>query len=227
MDPRVVGMATLTVLRDLARIVPVVVAIDDLQWVDPASGDALGFALRRARQEGLSIGLLATMRALSDTELPSWVAGSVEPDDLFEVGPVSLGVLHRLIRERTGIALGRPQLIRLEAASMGNPLLALELARALAPLDRWPLPGEPLPVPTDIRRLVGERLDGLSADDRQVLFTVAAATEPTAADLASVLERPPEDVRWLLDRAVGLGLLSPPRPTIGGDSPIRSTPRRP
>ena len=71
----------------------------------------------------------------------------VEPEDLLDVGPVSLGVLHRLIQERTGIALGRPQLVRLEQASLGNPLLALEMARALSRLDRWPMPGEPLPVP--------------------------------------------------------------------------------
>ncbi len=209
-DPRVVGMATLTVLRDLARVRPILVAIDDLQWVDAASGDALGFALRRAWQAGVPIGLLATMRAMSGSELPSWIARSVEPEDLLEVGPVSLGLLHRLIQERTGITLDRPQLIRLEQASVGNPLLALEMARALSRLDRWPMPGEPLPVPTDIRRLVGERLDGHSADDRQVLFTVAAATEPTVADLAAVLGRPPEDVRRVLDRAVGLALLEPP-----------------
>ena len=209
-DPRVVGMATLTVLRDLARVRPILVAIDDLQWVDPASGDALGFALRRAWQAGVPIWLLATMRAMSGSGLPSWIARLVEPEDLLEVGPVSLGVLHRLIQERTGIALDRPQLIRLEQASLGNPLLALEMARALSRLDRWPMPGEPLPVPTDIRRLVGERLDGHSADDRQVLFTVAAATDPTAEELASVLGRPPEDVRRVLDRAVGLALLEPP-----------------
>jgi DNA-binding CsgD family transcriptional regulator len=209
-DARVVGMATMSVVRQLVRVRPVILAIDDLQWVDPASGDALGFALRRAWQAGLPIGLLATMRGRSGSDLPSWAARLVEPEALLEVGPVSLAVLHRLVRDRTGIALGRPQLIRLEQASLGNPLLALEMARALVRLDRWPMPGEPLPVPADIERLVAERLDLLDAADRRVLFAVAAATDPPTAELAAVLGRPPDDVRQMLDRAVAVALLEPP-----------------
>src|SRR5450755_390097 len=57
---RVVGMAVLGVLRVLARSAPVLVAIDDVQWLDPSSRTVLSFALRRLRDE--PVRLLASYR---------------------------------------------------------------------------------------------------------------------------------------------------------------------
>jgi predicted ATPase len=46
-DPRAVGLATRSALEALAERTPVLVAIDDLQWLDPSSERALAFAVRR------------------------------------------------------------------------------------------------------------------------------------------------------------------------------------
>jgi DNA-binding CsgD family transcriptional regulator len=206
-EPRLVGAATLAVLERLVATRPVLVAIDDVAWVDPASADALGFALRRAWDRGLAVGLLATMRGRPVDPLPAWLRALPLAEGRLEVGPVNLGVLHHLIRERVGTTLTRPQLVRLEAASLGNPLLAMELARAIDRQGRWPLPGEPLPVPDDIERLVRGRLDALSPDDRRVLFVVAVASAPTDDIVAAAVEQPPSDVEAAIDRAVDAALL--------------------
>ena len=60
-DPLVVARATLAALRDLAAESPVVVAVDDGQWLDPASARALAFAVRRLTTE--RVGVLLALRA--------------------------------------------------------------------------------------------------------------------------------------------------------------------
>jgi predicted ATPase len=60
-DPLVVARATLAALRDLAAATPVVVAVDDGQWLDPASARALAFAVRRLTTE--RVGVLLALRA--------------------------------------------------------------------------------------------------------------------------------------------------------------------
>ena len=50
-DPHAIGLAVLDVLRALAEQGPVLVALDDAQWLDPASAGAILIALRRLRDE--------------------------------------------------------------------------------------------------------------------------------------------------------------------------------
>jgi DNA-binding CsgD family transcriptional regulator len=206
-DPRLVGTATLAVLERLAAGRAVLIAIDDLPWIDPASVDALGFALRRAWDRGLRVGILATLREGPGDDRSSWVRDLPLTPTRIEVGPVTLGVLHHLLRDRVGATLSRPQLVRLEGASLGNPLLAMELARAIERRGRWPGPGEPLPVPDDIERLVADRLEGLPATDRRVLFVLAVASTPTTAVVSAVLDNPPSEVVAATERATAAGLL--------------------
>ncbi len=59
-DPRAIGVALLDVLRALAEDSPVVVALDDVQWLDPSSAAVLQIAFRRLRDD--RVGLLATLR---------------------------------------------------------------------------------------------------------------------------------------------------------------------
>jgi DNA-binding CsgD family transcriptional regulator len=205
-DPRTIGTAVLGVLRETAQTWPLILAIDDLQWLDPASAAALEFALRRLLDA--PVGLIATIRATAGTPRPPLATLAPPPDRVhLDLGPISLGVLHHLVRDRTGLTLTRPQLVRLEAASGGNPLLAIETAAALGRLERWPLAGEPLPVPTDAAALLGERIGRLSATDREILFMVAAMASPTTDALRRVGDRPPAEVEAAIARGAADGLL--------------------
>jgi hypothetical protein len=60
LDPHAVGLAVLDVLRALAERASVLVALDDIQWLDPSSAGVLQIAFRRLRTE--QIGVLATRR---------------------------------------------------------------------------------------------------------------------------------------------------------------------
>ena len=64
-DQRAIGLAVRDVLHLLAERRPVVVALDDLQWLDPSSGIVLRIALRRLRSE--RVGLLASRRHAAET----------------------------------------------------------------------------------------------------------------------------------------------------------------
>src|SRR4051794_17854678 len=176
LDERAVGMGLLGSLRALGASGPVVVAVDDVQWLDPASASVLSFAWRRLRGE--PVGLLVTRR-LGEPMPPA-----LDSADRVAVGPLSLGAVHRLLHARLGVVLPRPVLRRVHDVAGGNPLFALELGRALVRSGATPAPGEPLRVPDRLRELVRGRLVALPDRTREALATVAALSQPTRALLA-------------------------------------------
>ena len=121
--------------------------IDDVQWLDTATAKALAFALRRL--DGAPVGVLATRRGDEraddslrlDDALP---AGTVSR---LRLGPLTLDALARILRARSSAPISRPLLVRLTEASRGNPLLFLELARAIAEPGGAVEPGKPFPSP--------------------------------------------------------------------------------
>jgi DNA-binding CsgD family transcriptional regulator len=165
-DPRAVRLATLDLLRLLAAEKPLLVAIDDTQWLDPPSQETLAYVLRRLDRE--PIALLTACRPRTD------VLG--EPERLV-VGPLSLGALHELLRRRVSARLTRPTLVRVHETSGGNPFFALELARALEGQELRP--GEPLSVPATLAELTAARFERLDRDARDVLLFVAALAHST------------------------------------------------
>ena len=75
-----------------------------------------------------------------------------------EVGPMTLGALHRLLRTRTSLEFNRRTLQRIHETSGGNPFYALELARALERgAEASAGAGEPLPLPSRHPRAGGSR----------------------------------------------------------------------
>ena len=126
-NPFTRGHAVLAVLRGLADGGPVILAIDDLQWLDNGSARALRFALRRLDEE--PVGLLATMRDGGD---PLAAAATLPPGRTEELvlGPLGLAELRRLLSHAVD-AISAPMLQRIYEVSAGNPLYALELAREL------------------------------------------------------------------------------------------------
>src|SRR4051812_18090388 len=123
-DVRAIAGGALGVLRHAAHRRPVVIAVDDVQWLDAPSRTAIEFALRRAA--GLQVLLLVARRSDRDDELPLGLARA-QPVTRLTLEPLSLGALHRLIHERLALSLPRPALRRLHEASGGNPFYALEI----------------------------------------------------------------------------------------------------
>src|SRR5215211_4322064 len=173
-DQRAVGLAFLGALRVLASHTPVLLAIDDVQWLDRPSTSVLAFALRRLQDEWVTI-LLA--RRISGEQ-----SG---PDDLDRLLPEE-----RLTRIRLGSLALRPLLVRLHEGAGGNPFLALELGRALLRRDRLPAPGEPLPVPSGLRQLLLGRIGELPSEAREAVLVVAALARPDFELVTAALARP-------------------------------------
>jgi DNA-binding CsgD family transcriptional regulator len=170
-DPLVRGRMVLETLRALAREGPVVVAIDDAQWLDSVSARAIRYALRRLDLE--PVGLLTTVR--SGAEWPDALrAQSALPPgrcDVVELGPLSLGALRRVLGGVVD-AISRPALARIHAASGGNPLYAIELARA-----GWGSASAALP--DSLREVLDRRLD-LAPSDLLPLLEAVSALGPTS-----------------------------------------------
>jgi DNA-binding CsgD family transcriptional regulator len=187
-DQRTIATAFLGTLRLLARKRRLVLAIDDVQWIDAASRRALEFALRRLSEE--PIAFLLTRRAEPDGPPPLGLGRAMAADAFtrLHIGPLSLGALSELLRIRLGFTCPRPTIRRLADESGGNPFLALEFARALQRRGARIEPGEPLPVPTTLHELVADRLAALPAHTHEALLVVALAFEPTVELVARALD---------------------------------------
>ena len=177
-DPRAVSLAVGQVLRTLASAQPLVLAIDDVQWLDRPSARVLSFVLRRVTDE--RVGVLGSLRL-----------GSGAPDDPIEldrafadlvrisVGPLTVGALGRIVRERTDRSLSRPSVVRLHRLTSGNPLFALEIARSAPVDDATGASAAPWDVPEDIQRVLSARLARLPLDAHRPLLAIASMTQPT------------------------------------------------
>jgi DNA-binding CsgD family transcriptional regulator len=165
---RVVATALLTLLRELAAETPVVIAIDDLHWLDPPSAGALEFALRRLDETNVRV--IYSLRP--DATAPPGLL-----TEHIEIGPMSVAALHRILGDTIGRTFARPVLIRITEASGGNPLHAIEIAREL---ERRGVQDSvaPLPVPDSLGALVRARVRALPAPTRDALLRVAALARP-------------------------------------------------
>ncbi|MGH3016547.1 MAG: AAA family ATPase, partial [Gaiellaceae bacterium] len=179
-DRRAIGIGVLAALRALAAAEPLLLAIDDLQWLDRESARVLQFALRRLRDE--PIGMLAAFRSGRE-RTPLELERIFSEDRLrrVHVSPLSLGALHRLLRDRLDANFPRPTLRRIHETSGGNPFFALELARVLERHGRPLDPGERLPVPDDVHELSRDRLAALPPETAAALRAAAALSQPTLA----------------------------------------------
>lgn len=182
-ERRAVSLAVLGVLQALAATMPVVVAIDDMQWIDSPSAAALHFALRRLGND--RIGVLGTWRG----RVGAIPLADAIPDERVRrvgLGALSVDVLGRLALERLGLPLARPALLQLYRVSAGNPFLALEIARALQRHEVTLVPGQPFPVPQSLREVVRDRLEYVSVDVRETAVVVAALAQPTVERLEAI-----------------------------------------
>jgi DNA-binding NarL/FixJ family response regulator len=179
---RVIGVAVLGVLRALARSGPLLLAVDDVQWLDTSSRTVLSFALRRLEHE--PVRLITSCR----TGTVGAIASDLGlPGERLVVGPVTIGVMQRIMETQLSLALRRPTLTRLHRATGGNPMMCLEMARALQRRGAEPSASDPLPVPVDLRVLVTERLRGLTPQTREALLLTGALAQPTVTAVSAAM----------------------------------------
>ena len=185
---RAVALGVLGALRVLAEDTPLVLAIDDAQWLDPPSADALAFAARRLSDQ--PIGFLLARRAEASGQSRVALETALDSDRLTRlvIGPLDIRSLDRLLLAQLGRQFLRPALVELQRVSGGNPFFALELGRALLTRDVSPAPGEPLSVPATLNELVRERLAGIPSAAREAALVVSALPRPTVELVAGAAD---------------------------------------
>lgn len=206
--------ALVAAFRALAAEAPLLLAVDDIQWLDAASVRVLAFAARRTSET--PIGVLATLRAGAEEREPLGLGDAFAPDAFAEIalGPLSMGALQHLVRLRFGVRIPRPKLAAVHAASGGNPMFALEFAR-VAEQEEADL--RALPVPSSLQELVRERIRAFPESTRPLLELVAAIERPTQPLLARAFGGVAA-ADTLVDQAVMAGAI-----TVGSDEIVRFT----
>jgi DNA-binding CsgD family transcriptional regulator len=192
-----ISVGFLNALRALAAAGPLLVAVDDAQWLDAASGEAVAFAARRLGDHPVRFLVAKRSRSSSRFERAHGPRGLQR----LEVGPLSLGATQRLLAQRLGMSFTRHVLRKVVDSTLGNPLFALELGRSLA--ARGPLAiGEDVPLPDTVEQLLGTRVAELPAPAGRLLLAVALNGELRTWQ---TLELGPESA---LDDAVEAGVLA-------------------
>lgn len=196
---RALGAAMVSILSALAAREHLVIAIDDLQWADPQTAGALRFAFRRLADVPLTV---ITTRRVDAAVPPTNDDILPEGTERIAVGPLSLSGLHHVIAHHAGISLPRPALLKVLAASEGNPLFALEVARALGADARRLKVGEPMPIPERLGPLLRARLARLPTTVRRKLLAIALTAQPEPSSLARAFGSMDETIDVARDRDI-------------------------
>jgi DNA-binding CsgD family transcriptional regulator len=166
-DPFFVALAVLGLLSAAAAEQPLVCVVDDMQWLDHASAQALAFVARRLGMESVALVLAVREPGGELAGIPQLRLGPLREEDArallrsATLGPLDPGVTERIVAE-----------------TRGNPLALLELPHGLTPAQLaggFAVP-DGVPVPSRIEELYCRRVNQLREDARQLL--VVAAAEP-------------------------------------------------
>jgi DNA-binding CsgD family transcriptional regulator len=170
-DRLLTGMAVLTLLSDLSEQAPVLVIVDDAQWLDRSSLDALAFAAYRLGDE--QVVAVMGMRgsappACFDRDVPE-----------LRLGPLSSSEAGRLVDRQARPPRGRAR-GRVLVQAAGNPMALIELARAIAadPVAGRCWDAEPLPLTERLSAIIIDRLDALPESTRAALLLAAVGDAP-------------------------------------------------
>ncbi|WP_322859131.1 LuxR C-terminal-related transcriptional regulator [Mycobacterium europaeum] len=187
-DQRAIAAAFLSLIEILSDRAPVLVAIDDLQWLDPSSARIIAFAARRFSGP---VGLLATVRT-GDGDDVSWFQFE-NPNGITRIAlkPLTIAGLHQVITARLGRSVSRHAMLRIHDASGGNPFYALELARTIPEGQT----GIEMTLPTTLAGVVTSKIGVLDDGLREILLAAACLAEPTV-DVVS------KATGWAVDECV-------------------------
>jgi DNA-binding CsgD family transcriptional regulator len=177
-DRFLIGVAVLSLLAEAAEEAPLVCVVDDAQWLDRPSADALTFAARRFEAEGVVV-----FFAARDGEVRRFDgAGLAE----LRLGPLGAEAAAALLAARVRSPLAPSVRDQLVASTGGNPLALIELPGLLSEdqlAGREPLPDR-LPQSTEVGRVYLERVRRLPVAAQRLLLVIAA---DDTGSLATVL----------------------------------------
>jgi DNA-binding NarL/FixJ family response regulator len=176
-DRFLVGAATLSLLAGAAADRPTLVVVDDVQWVDRESAEALLFAARRLGHDRVAV--VATYRV--GLPLPT----SLDGLDVVDVAGLPATIAGQLL----GPGLADGVLERLTAETGGNPLALRECGRVLTAAQRAGAATLPvaLPVPGRLREAYARELGALPADGWRAVVLCAASSDESAAPVIAAL----------------------------------------
>jgi len=164
-SPFLVGLAVLGLMSAVAEERPLLVLVDDAQWLDRESAIACGFLARRMVAE--HVALVFALREIGPAfaRLPE-----------LHVAPLGYRDAKALLESVLPAALDDDVLDRLVAETHGNPLALVELPRAFTPAQLAGGFGSPtaLPVHAQIEASFTRRLGALPGDSRRLLLLAAA-----------------------------------------------------
>jgi DNA-binding CsgD family transcriptional regulator len=164
-DRFLVGLAVLGLLSETAGERPLVCVVDDQQWLDHASAQALGFAARRLAADPVGLVFAARVPGKDVAGLPELVVEGLADGDARELlDSVLTGPLDARVRDR------------IIADTHGNPLALLELPAGLTPAQRTGGFGLPGAVPLDgrIEESFRRQLETLPAQTQRLVQLAAA-----------------------------------------------------
>jgi DNA-binding CsgD family transcriptional regulator len=196
-DQRAVAAGFVSTLMALAQTNPLLVGVDDVQWLDAPSRRVLEFAVRRLGEA--PIGVLVTRRGERAASAPLRLDRAT-PEHRLErlwLGPLSAAAIHQLVKETLGVALPRPTLVKLQRASGGNPFYALEIAASLRDAGDDPNTAARLPVPGEVSELVSRRIRTLPPSSKEALLEASGLAHPNVALLDEEALAPAERAKLI------------------------------
>ena len=214
------SLATVAAVRAVAADRPLLLAVDDAQWLDPPTARTLAFLVRRLAGSCTRVALVRSLgagpsprfagRSTPNDDVIDWAAelGRAMPDGHHQtlvLGPVGPSDLSRILRRVLGWAPAWPRVLRIAELSQGNPLHALELTRAFGAVRS----GEGLegPLPDSVLELARSRIAGLPERVRGAV-ELAAVPRDSGLDLLARLDPSVLDLREALEAAAREGIVT-------------------
>lgn len=215
-DRRATAAAFLSVVERLAEATPVILVVDDWQWVDASSRQAIAFAVRRLTGHA---GVIVAVRS-DDPAAPMAVPTLSDASRVrrMTVGPLNAASLRRVVADRLGRSLSRPALERVHRLARGNPLYALELVRGGR---EGAVATSSTTLPATLAELVDARIGAIGSAARPALLAAACLASPTVDLVQSAIGG--DDAERLLAAAEEANLLRIEGPRVVFAHPLIAT----